>query len=483
MSFYIDYYYICQYYLQREVSYEKKSNWLHIDYCFSVLLFTPCVSSEAAAKPGKAVISSVTLNKSNQPVIKWGKVDGATGYRVYRKTQTDTKWVKATSTKKLTFTDKKVKVKEGSTVQYKVRAYTKNNAGKTVLGSYSKVKTVDMPQAKKKVKKTLSYPVELNETNFPDPDLRDYIAGLFWVAEKPKSLTEEQALSVTRIQVSGWYITSLKGIEYFPNLQRLVCDNNMLTEIDLSGNSNLTTLYCSNNELTVIDVSGSMLLEKLHCDSNNLTNLDISKNVALIELSCSANKITDLDLSKNVNLETLICSENPLKTFDLSKNVKLKELSCDFVSLGRLDLSPNTALVDVSCTRCALESIDITKNIALEELNCSYNLLSELDISNNNSLTSLKCGYNSLTSLDVTSCAELDYLDCENNGLTSLDVTKNAELCVLNCFSNKLSSLDVTKNAKLFRLYCLGNIFTSIDVSQNPRLEEIAKDGSVRFIE
>lgn len=102
---------------------------------------------QAASKPGKTAISSVELNKSGLPVIKWKKVDGATGYRVFRKTETDTKWVKVTTTAKTSFTDKKVKTKAGSAVQYKIRTYVKDSGGKVTWGAYSKVKSVTMPGA------------------------------------------------------------------------------------------------------------------------------------------------------------------------------------------------------------------------------------------------------------------------------------------------------------------------------------------------
>ena len=106
-------------------------------------------------------------------------------------------------------------------------------------------------------------------------------------------------------------LTSLHGIEYFESLQSLICDNNPLTELDVSKNTMLTFLSCVDNRLTALDVSHNLSLAGLRCYGNKLTSLNTNNNTMLTYLDCSYNLLTTLDISKNMSLTDFICSFNP----------------------------------------------------------------------------------------------------------------------------------------------------------------------------
>ncbi len=110
--------------------------------------FSGIAKSEAAASVGKSKITSIKLNDNDKPVLKWKTVSNATGYRLYRKADDAKKWTKVTTTKKTTFTDKKLSDSTGE-VKYRVRAYTVNSKGKKVWGKYSAVKTVKIVSSAK----------------------------------------------------------------------------------------------------------------------------------------------------------------------------------------------------------------------------------------------------------------------------------------------------------------------------------------------
>lgn len=79
---------------------------------------------------------------------------------------------------------------------------------------------------------------------------------------------------------SGWEydqpLFSLKGLEYFPNIEALVFEDHEVTSLDVSKNPKLVHLYCSSNKIGSLDVSHSPLLRDLHCFSCGLTSLDVS---------------------------------------------------------------------------------------------------------------------------------------------------------------------------------------------------------------
>ena len=166
--------------------------------------------------------------------------------------------------------------------------------------------------------------IAIDASNFPDPNFRAYVKAEF-DKDYNNSLSESERNAVTEIKVADGYngqkITNLKGIEFFPNLEKLYCDNNQLTSLDVSQNKALKYLNCSENQLTSLDVSQNTQLKELRCYGNQLTSLDVSKNPALVWLSCTRNQLTSLDLSQNHALENLQVMENCLTSLDLSPTV------------------------------------------------------------------------------------------------------------------------------------------------------------------
>ena len=66
----------------------------------------------------------------------------------------------------------------------------------------------------------------INKNNFPDDSFRNYIKT--YKAGGRDVLTVEEQRKVESIEVKGWNISNLKGIEAFPNLKELNCENNSI---------------------------------------------------------------------------------------------------------------------------------------------------------------------------------------------------------------------------------------------------------------
>lgn len=131
--------------------------------------------------------------------------------------------------------------------------------------------------------------VVINETTFPDARFRTFLKSQSYGSDE--IITEKEIAEVTSFYLSGKEIESLKGIEYFTALTELICDDNKLTELDISKNTALTTLACGSNQLTRLDVSKNVALLNLNCYRNKLTSLDLSKCQALANISCYENQI------------------------------------------------------------------------------------------------------------------------------------------------------------------------------------------------
>ncbi|MCD8050543.1 MAG: S8 family serine peptidase [Clostridiales bacterium] len=95
--------------------------------------YTGSVTTTFSIRCAAPTLSSVT-NTSSGVKVTWGKVSGATGYRVYRKADGETSWTAVkSSTTSTSYTD--TTAKSGTVYSYTVRAYAKVN-GSNVWGSY-----------------------------------------------------------------------------------------------------------------------------------------------------------------------------------------------------------------------------------------------------------------------------------------------------------------------------------------------------------
>ena len=292
--------------------------------------------------------------------------------------------------------------------------------------------------------------VSISAENFPDEAFRNYVSANFDDGDGILSDTEISA--VTAINVNGKGIKSLKGIEYFTALTKLDCNDNFLTELDVTQNTALTELNCEYNRLSAFDVSNNTGLKVLNCHENQITSLDLSSCTRLAYLDCCQNKLTNLEIKQCTGLTYLECEENDITS---------------------LDLSGLSALAQLNCFNCLIESLDISGCVGLKDLNCGYNYIETLDLSDCTTLESIGCGDNELTDLDVRGCTRLKELYCYDNQLTALDLSNNFLLEILECNGNKLTSLDVSSCQKLEELDCYNNSITSLDVSSNTELANL----------
>ena len=302
---------------------------------------------------------------------------------------------------------------------------------------------------------------------FADANFKAYCIKEF-DENRDGELSMSEAIKISIIGVDTDNISSLKGIEYMPNLKVLTCvgrnNHGGLTNLDVSKNIALTYLHCALNHLTELDVSNNTALTMLSCGFNDLTNINLSNNPLLEKLYCEYNQLSSLDVSKNTALLTLSCPFNPpLTSLDVSKNVALKFL----------DYSSNPQL----------HIIDITKNVALESLCCAFNQLTNLDISTNPLLKEIHCGNNYLSKLDISKNNSLETLNCTFNQLTYLDISKNTSLKIIYCDNNRLTSLDVSSNPMLTTIWCFSNPFlTEIWLKTGQTIADFQYDTDVATI-
>jgi len=160
---------------------------------------------------------------------------------------------------------------------------------------------------------------------FTDPNLLAALRSVLDLgADGP--VMKAQAALVTELDLDGWGIENLAGLEYFTKLQNLSLAYNSLTQLDMSLLPQLKELDVTGNQLTSLDVTGNAALERLWCSDNLLEQLDLRKNRALRTLNCSGNLLSSLWLAENTALQSLNAARNFLQSLDITNNVSIRTL-------------------------------------------------------------------------------------------------------------------------------------------------------------
>lgn len=306
--------------------------------------------------------------------------------------------------------------------------------------------------------------VAVTAKNFPDANFRSVIANTY-DRDGDGYLSDYEISTTMNIVCEGKGISSIKGIEFFTDIQGLWCADNNISEWDLSNNKDLRGIWCSGNDFTSLDFTDNPNLEWVYCFDCKLKSINVSNNHDLAYLEINTNPLEGLDVTNNENLEHLMCGSCGLKSLDLSGNPNLCHLDAFNNDLRSLDFSNNTKLKRLDIWENQnLGNVDISDLKELQYYNCSYNGVTRLDVSNNPELQKLSCAYNSIHSLDLSSNPKLAYLDCAINPISTLDLSNNPRIYFLQAFTNDFTTLDISNNSRLIKVYNDGYYQDEYDV-------------------
>lgn len=140
-------------------------------------------------------------------------------------------------------------------------------------------------------------------------------------------ISRYEAQRVREVSCPGRGIVSLADLCEFPNLERLDCSGNALSELDLSPCTRLMRLDCHGNGLVRLDVEGLRGLTEADCRDNALQQLDLTSNGSLGKLDLRRNDLRTLDVSacaatlqadvrENPGLGTVYCRDMQGISFD-----------------------------------------------------------------------------------------------------------------------------------------------------------------------
>ncbi|MBR5300439.1 MAG: hypothetical protein IKU36_09355 [Bacteroidales bacterium] len=184
--------------------------------------------------------------------------------------------------------------------------------------------------------------------------LESYCLGLYDTDKDGGIEVGTEALDVDEIILpEDMSISSLKGIEYFPNLKTITFHNGQnITEADFSANTKLMSIAMYSTNIAELDLSSNPLLYSFELyDNERLRSLDFSsnENLMIVKLFNCIN-LASLDVSANPNLDILSCISCSLTDIDVSGSPSLRFLECPYNFIEVLDISANPALAILSVT-------------------------------------------------------------------------------------------------------------------------------------
>ncbi|MEZ4841081.1 MAG: hypothetical protein R2821_06090 [Flavobacteriaceae bacterium] len=342
------------------------------------------------------------------------------------------------------------------------------------------------------------------------------------------NILNTDAQTVTTLNITVNTITDFSGLEAFTNLITLNLgtnqfatlplstltvleelyfdDNNTLTSLDLSNNTNLKILDIrgpgtgSTQTITDIDLSNNVLLEHIHIyDFRNLVNVTFPNTNTVTYLYMLLFAPINVDFSGYDNLETIFLStnfnntlpinailpsnQNALKsasfqggnitTVNVSNYLALEYLSLQSCNTETINLPITNTLTKIRISNHRIETISFENAAMLEDLDISYKSSAgplNLDVTNNTKIKKLRAVSNEMVNLDVTQNSVLEDLNFSNNQISGINLSQNSLLSNLNGSNNVLSSLDLTHNPLLKTAYLQKNLLPNLDVTQNPVL-------------
>lgn len=289
--------------------------------------------------------------------------------------------------------------------------------------------------------------IPVDDVHFPDAVFREYVST--YLAGEDAILSGKECDTVVRLEFYYEDIKTLKGIEYFPNLQYLYCEGNRLSSLDLRSMTNLKEIECADNDLTSLWVSGLPKLTRLACSDNLLKELDLQQLPSLRELECGCNKLSSLKVQGLPALEYLVCNANRIENLELSGLEYLRNVDCEGNKMKKLTLGSLPNLSVLLCGTNRLTALDVSGLPALRTLYCYQNKLGGLDCSANAALDELEAFDNRMVFLNLKGLSHLRSVNCNDNRVAVLDVSSAAGLQILKAERNCLAALDLSANKSL----------------------------------
>ena len=302
--------------------------------------------------------------------------------------------------------------------------------------------------------------VAINDvTHFPDAAFRAVVASADIDLDQNGYLSEYEAQRRGALNLQGKGIRNLKGIEYFEDLTRLNCQDNNLTELDLSNNKMIKGVYLYGNNICgeAMDRFIESLPNRPSSDKGSLFVICDGKSLdnAMTNLQVETAKDKGWNAFKSTNDgaswvfyagEDVGFAIDEQHFPDENFRAYIQSNAIDKDENGYLSVSERLNVKKMRIPEMGIASVMGIKYFPdMEELDCRSNQLTSLDLQNNPKLKKLYCKYNQLTYLNISQNEALELLSSGHNQLNQLTLENNPNLRTIYIQKNKIRGENMTR--------------------------------------
>ena len=233
---------------------------------------------------------------------------------------------------------------------------------------------------------------------------------------------------IDTVNISRPFVSSLRGIEYFTKMTKLIVQNGPIDSLVLRKTMALDSLkLLGTRELQYVDVSGLTSMRYIKATYLPVLSLDLSNLPALEYVTLqNMGRVNELKVENDGNLRHLMTyALTGLKSVNLSTNPELQRLFLDYApSVNAVDVTHNPKLINILIRNTAiLKSVDLSKNINLRYVNFDETGIDTIDVSHNPELFALTMLWTPVRNISLLANPKLQLLWLD--GCTQL---KNVDL-------------------------------------------------------
>jgi hypothetical protein len=259
-------------------------------------------------------------------------------------------------------------------------------------------------------------------------------------------------------------ITSLEGVQFFTNLEKLIVNNSQVAFVPILTITSLENISLSDNQITSIDVTNLPNLKNLFLFNNQVSSIDVSNCPLLFQLSLGDNNISSLDVSQNPSLISLTLNNNPIMAIDVSLNPNINELNVENTLLTQLDVSTQLGFLQLSVINTPLTSLTgLTNKIGFDFIFIENTQLTSLNIDN------VEGG---VPDIYIANNPLLNDITISNSTFLNFRIDNNPSLITLTAFNNDIN--DIVTN---------GNALTQINIENNKAIGYMSFTNENQLIE
>ena len=225
-------------------------------------------------------------------------------------------------------------------------------------------------------------------------------------------------MKIDTITTASPYVASLRGIEYFSKMSKLLITRSRIDSLNLPKTMALDTIkMVINRDLQHVDVSGCTNMRYIRITDIPAVTLDLSNLPALEYINLvSLKRLNNLNLTNSTSLlHVMTYGLNAMQYVDVSTNTELKRLYFEYgYAINKIDVTHNRKLRHlVSSWSGALKSIDLSQNDSLRSVMFDDSNIDTVDFSHNPKLVSVAMLRTPLRNLDFRAnpLLKLLYLD------------------------------------------------------------------------